>query len=209
MRWLIVCLAGMLLLRPVRLPAQSQEAQQLLLNVEKLTQLRQILDNLYKGYEILRTGYTAIKDISEGNFSIHKVFLDKLLEVSPVVKNYRRVADIINGQIRILKEGKAAFNRFRQNENFTESEIGYLGRVYNRLYSSSLKNLDELLIVVTAGQVRMSDDERLAAIDRIYNEVDRQLSFLRKFNAGNTILGLQRAGEQREVDVMRKVHGIK
>jgi len=209
MRWRVVCFAVLMLCGPVQLPAQSFEAQQLLLNVEKLAQLRQILDNLYKGYEILHTGYTTIKDISEGNFSIHKAFLDKLLEVSPVVRNYNRVADIINGQIRIVREGKAAFNRFRQSGHFTEAEIGYLGRVYSRHYISSAQYLDELLMIVTAGQVRMSDDERLAVIDTIYKGVEKQLSFLRKFNSENAILELQRAGEQHDVDVMRKIHGVK
>jgi outer membrane lipoprotein-sorting protein len=37
--------------------SQSQEAQQLLLNVEKLAQLKQILKDLYKGYEIVSKGY--------------------------------------------------------------------------------------------------------------------------------------------------------
>jgi hypothetical protein len=132
-----------------------------------------------------------------------------LLEVSPVVRNYNRVADIINGQIRIVREGKAAFNRFRQSGHFTEAEIGYLGRVYSRLYISSAQYLDELLMIVTAGQVRMSDDERLAVIDTIYKGVEKQLSFLRKFNSENAILELQRAGEQHDVDVMRKIHGVK
>ena len=59
--------------------SQSAEAQQLLLNVEKLAQMKKILQQLYDGYKILHGGYTAIKNISEGNFSIHKVFLDPLI----------------------------------------------------------------------------------------------------------------------------------
>src|SRR4051812_45387362 len=81
--------------------AQAAEAQQLLLNMEKLTQFKKILQNMYDGYKILHAGYTTIKDISEGNFSLHKNFLDALMEVSPVVKKYSRIADIINYQLRI------------------------------------------------------------------------------------------------------------
>lgn len=209
MRRMIGCLIGLILLRPLSVAAQSHEVQQLLLNVEKLAQLRQILDNMYKGYEVLHKGYTAIRDISEGNFSIHKVFLDKLLDVSPTVKKYKRVADIINAQIRIVKESKAAYSGFRQRGNFSESEISYMGRVYNKLFNASLQKLDELLIIITANQVRMSDDERLTAIDRIYKEVGEQLAFLRHFNNSNAMLGFQRKGEQNDVDVMRKIYGLK
>ncbi|HUQ67577.1 MAG TPA: hypothetical protein VM101_15550, partial [Flavitalea sp.] len=51
--------------------SQSDEAQQLLLNVEKLTQLKKILNDMYKGYKIVSKGYNTIKDISEGNFDLH------------------------------------------------------------------------------------------------------------------------------------------
>ncbi|MFX9630904.1 hypothetical protein ABTO69_20345, partial [Acinetobacter baumannii] len=56
--------------------AQSDEVQQLLLNVEKLAQFKKILQNMYDGYKLLHKGYTAVKNISEGNFSLHKTFLD-------------------------------------------------------------------------------------------------------------------------------------
>ena len=57
--------------------AQSTEAQQLLLNVEKLAQLKKILSNMKKGYEIVSSGYNTIKDISKGNFNLHDEFLNE------------------------------------------------------------------------------------------------------------------------------------
>ena len=66
--------------------SQTDEAQQLLLNVEKLAQLKQILKDMYKGYEIVSKGYNTIKNISEGNFDLHKVFLDGLMQVSFLCK---------------------------------------------------------------------------------------------------------------------------
>ena len=66
-----------------RSSAQTVEAQQLLLNWEKLTQFKQILQDMYDGYQIIHKGYTTIKNISSGNYQLHKGFLDALLEVSP------------------------------------------------------------------------------------------------------------------------------
>ena len=149
--------------------AQSAEAQQLLLNVEKLSQLKKILTNMYEAYEILYEGYTAVKDISEGNFSLHKTFLDGLMEVSPAVRKYKRVADIINYQVRLVKEYKSAFNRFKIDNVFTGEEIQYIGNVYAGVVTESIKNLEELVLIITAGRLRMTDDERLNAIDRIFH----------------------------------------
>src|SRR5664279_4463076 len=88
--------------------SQSQEAKQLLLDVEKLAQLKNILTDLKKGYEIVSGGYNAIKNISEGNFNLHAVFLNSLLEISPTVKKYRRIVDIVSTQLKIVSQYKTA-----------------------------------------------------------------------------------------------------
>ena len=189
--------------------SQSQEAKQLLLNVEKLAQLKLMLSHMKTGYQILEKGYTSIKNISQGNFNLHRDFLDGLLQVSPAVKQYSKVADIIRVQLKLVKESKAALAEFRGSKQFTITEIEYLGNVYANLLKECLKTLDELAMVVTAGKLRMSDDERLQAIDKIYDEVMEQYTFLNEFNNGTAILSLQREKEQMDIDLMRKIHGLK
>lgn len=188
--------------------AQSDEAQQLLLNVEKLSQFKQILQQMKDAYEILHKGYTAIKDISQGSFSIHKTFLDALFEVSPVVRKYKRITDIIDDQIRLVKIYKEAFNEFKSNGQFTPDEIDYIGKVYTGLVNASLENLDELAMVITAGKLRMSDDERLQAIDRIYASIEGQFSFLQEFNNQTAILSMQRKNEQAEIELSKRIRGF-
>ena len=188
--------------------AQSVEIQQLLLNVEKLAQMKKILQQLYDGYKILHTGYTAIKDISKGNFSIHKTFLDGLLQVSPAVHNYKRVADIISYQVRIVKEYRSAYNQFRESGQFTATELDHLSKSYHRLFRATLQNVEDLTMVLTDDLLRMSDDERLQSIDKIYNDIVDQYSFLQEFNNQTTILSLQREKEKMDIDLMRKIHAL-
>ena len=192
----------------VRLFAQAEEAEQLLLNVEKLAQLKQILTDLKKGYQIVSTGYNTIKNVSQGNFNLHKAFLDALMEVSPTVKNYKKVADIIKYQILIIKEYKSAYSRFKTDVNFNPQELDYFGKVYANLFNQSLKNLDALTTVITANKLRMSDDERLKAIDDIFNSMLDKLTFLRHFNNNTTILAIQRAREKKDANTLQKIYGI-
>jgi len=189
--------------------AQSQEAQQLLLNVQKLAQLKQILKDMYKGYEVVSKGYNTIKNISEGNFDLHKVFLDGLMKVSPVVKNYKRVIDIIKNQGLIVKEYKSAFGRFKKMGQFNLAEINYMSGVYTRLLDRSLQDLNELLLVTTANQLRMNDEERLAAIDKIFAGMEDKLSFLRSFNRSTTVLAMQRRREAIDTKVSQQLYGVK
>ncbi|MCY1523934.1 hypothetical protein D9M68_588480 [compost metagenome] len=202
-----LCLIGLLQRTPVH--AQANEIAQLLLNVEKLTQFKAILKQMKDGYKILNGGYNTVKDISEGNFSLHKTFLDGLMEVSPTVKKYRKVSLIIEVQVALVKEYKSAFSRFKGDGAFNTKELEYIEKVYGNLLKLSLRNLDELAGIVTAGQMRMSDDERLKAIDRIYEEMEEKIQFLRHFNSETSILGLQRAKAKKDLQFSRQLNGVK
>lgn len=188
--------------------AQGEEVEQLLLDVEKLAQLKQILSDVKKGYQVISTGYTTIKNISEGNFDLHKAFLDGLLRVSPAVRNYKKVAAIIQDQLQMVNEYKNAFNRFKKDKHFTPEEINYLGSVYSNLFHESLKNLDALTTVLTANKFRMSDEERLKAIDSLYSDMQDKLTFLRQFNNNTTILAIQRARERKDAASLKEIYGI-
>ena len=205
---LIIGIVFVGLVLPAKVTAQAQEMQQLILNIEKLAQFRQILKDMKKGYEILNGGYNTVKKLSQGNFSLHETFLDALMQVSPTVRNYRRVGDIVNYQVLLVKEYKAAFDRFRNSGNFNPEEIAYLERVYDNLFKQSLRNLDELASIVTANKLRMSDDERLAAIDKIYADMQDKLLFLRNFNNNTSVLAIQRAKEHNDVNAMRNIYKV-
>lgn len=203
---LAMVIFGMCRIQPAS--AQADEIAQLLLNVEKLAQFKQILSDMKKGYEILKGGYTTVKDISEGNFSIHKAFLDGLSAVSPTVRKYYKVAEIINTQTNMVQQYRGAYRRFREDRNFSEQEIQYMGRVYENLFKKSLQNLDELAMILTPGTTRMSDDERLKAIDRIHSDMQDHAVFLNQFNHNISSLGIQRAREQQDVKKLRSLYGI-
>jgi hypothetical protein len=193
---------------PIRIWAQSQEAAQLVLNYEKLLQLEKILDNMYKGYKILTKGYNTIKNIAEGNFNLHQVFLDGLYAVNPAVRNYKRIPYIVQYQRFLMKEYKRAFNKFRNDPNLTVREIKYLENVYSYLFKQSLRNLDELLTIVTASKLRMSDEERLQAIDRIYYDMENKVLFLKVFNSSTQVLVMQRAKENHELNTVQKLYEV-
>lgn len=186
--------------------AQSTEVQQLLLNVKKLGQFRNILSDMKKGYQIVSTGYNAVKNISQGNFSLHGAFIDGLMLVSPEVRKYHKVAGILTCQKDIVSEYRTAFNRFKSAGTFSGQEISYLGKVYGGLLDQSLNNLDALMNVVTSSRLRMSDDERLKAIDKIFADAQDKLSFLRDFNRQASLLNLQRQKEKNDIQTLQKIY---
>lgn len=184
---------------------QTDEAAQLLLNVTKLSQLKQILTDLEKGYNTLKTGYSQIKNLASGNFNLHETFLNNLLQVSPAVKNYHKVAEIIRYQIKLVQDYQRAFSGFKASGQFTIPEISYISKVYGNLFDKSLQQLDELKLVLTTGSLRMSDEERLEAIDRIHADMQDKLFFLTAFNQENQILAIERAKARKEINQVKNL----
>ena len=188
--------------------AQEQEIQQLLLNVEKLAQLKNMLHDLKKGYEIVYGGYHTIKTISQGSFNLHQQFLNGLLQISPAVKQYKRVGDVIKAQATLVKEYKKAYSQFKKSNLFRPAEIDNMGRVYANLFTQSLRNLDALSMILTAHKLRMSDSERLTAIDAIWQEAAAGLQFLRHFNSNTRLLALQREREATDIKLSKSLYGV-
>ena len=193
---------------PGKAQSIAQDLEQLSLDYQKLAGLKSILKQMYTGYEVLSKGYSAVKDVAQGNFTLHEAFIDGLFIVSPTVRAYPRIADIINDQAMLVDEYQSAWASFRQDKHFDPDEIGYMMNVYNNLISASLKNLSDLSMIITDSQLRMSDAERLAAIDRIFTGGHGQLSFLRSFNDRNYRIAVQRAREANDQQSIRNLYGI-
>jgi len=192
---------------PTRAQSTSDLITQLVLDYDKLAELKGILQDMYKAYDIINKGYTDIKNIAEGNFNLHKLFLDGLLAISPAVQNYHRVLDIINAEYNIVREYKAASANAHAGNMFTLQELGYMDNMYTALFNRSLRCIDELTMVLTASELRMSDAQRLQAIDRIYGDISGQLSFLRSFNNSATSQSLQRQKEYNDINTIKLLYG--
>ncbi|SEJ52950.1 hypothetical protein SAMN05216327_11242 [Dyadobacter sp. SG02] len=204
----IVFILLLLLAAPSYSYAQTQEVTQLILNLEKLRELRKILQELKKGYEILFEGYTKIRDIARGNFKLHEAFLDALLQASPGVKSYGRIKDIVEMQLALLRESRQTMNLLGSSGQFSTDELEYLAKVYDELIAGSIKNLDALTDILTAKKLRASDDERLSMIDALYEEMSSKLVFLRHFNSNNSLLAAQRKDEAASNETAKGIYGI-
>lgn len=189
--------------------AQAQELQQLSLDIEKLAQMKSMLSSMTQGYSTLKNGYNSVIGISQSNFDLHKNFLNGLLQVSPAVKKYQKITDIISNQSLLVKEYKAANDRFRSGAVFNPKELGSISNKYSVLVEQSERNLDELLIVITPGQLRMSDEERIAVIDRVDAEMKDILNKLRSFNDSSNLVMQNRQRVKRDIEVSKQIFGLK
>jgi hypothetical protein len=108
----------------------------------------------------------------------------------------------------LISEYKSASGSFNDDRHFSPAELAYMMNIYQNLVSQSLKNLDDLSMIITDSKLRMSDAERLAAIDRIYLESHSQLSYLRKFNDQAAKIAWQRAQGTKDKQRVKSMYSL-
>lgn len=181
---------------------QKKTQQKYLL--QQLAALQVYTSYLKKGYEIARTGLNTISDLSNGEFNLHNAFISGLKRVSPVVRNNIRVAEIIEMQVAIGK----AFGNIKGNPNLTLSNQLYVQEVRDNLWEECLKDLEELLLVITSGKVEMGDDERLERLDNIYVSMREKSAFVQHFTSEVATLIGQKDREKQMIEQLRRNYGI-
>lgn len=172
--------------------------------------LNEVLINyLKKAMAIAKFGLTTIGDIKNGEFSLRRIFFDKLKTVNPKIKNLAKVADIITLQVQIIKNYQSSYKQIKASRQFSNAEIRYIYSVFSKLLDDTGNNLDELYKVLAADQYQMTDDERIKRIDDLYVEMQSSYVFTQHFSKETLVMAMQRLKEGNEVKQTRDWYGIK
>ena len=151
---------------------------------------------------------TEISDWVEKQRAQYANYFDELWRIKAALAYYQRIKDIIEKQLQIVNEYKGAWALFKQDKNFTADEMDYMQEVYNGLMDESIKNLDQLSLVINAFVTQMSDAKRMEIINEVDNKLDENLNDLREFNNQNKMISLHRASEKGEIETVKKLYGL-
>lgn len=135
-------------------------------------------------------------------------YFDELKKVKEAISGYKKVKEIMEKQVRIVDEYKTAFSLFKQDKNFSVQEVGYMVKVYTGIVDESIKNLNQLFLVINVAKTQMTDGKRLEIINRVAVHIDENLNDLRAFNNENAKLSLQRAKDEKEVARVKAMYGL-
>ena len=151
---------------------------------------------------------TEISDWVEKQRAQYANYFDELWRIKAALAYYQRIKDIIEKQLQLVNEYKGAWALFKQDKNFTADELDYILEVYSGIMDESVKNLDQLSLVINAFATQMSDAKRMEIINEVDNALDENLGDLREFNNQNKIISLQRAAEKGEIEIVKKLYGL-
>lgn len=149
-----------------------------------------------------------IKDWVQKQKRLYEDYFQELWKVKSAISSYKRVKDILTRQVAIVKEYKTAWNLFRQDKNFTPEELDYMFNIYTGMMDESLKNINQLFLVINAYATQMSDAKRLEIVNTVADNIQTQYFDLIEFNTQNKMLSLQRATELGEIEYVKRLYGL-
>jgi len=149
-----------------------------------------------------------ITDWVEKQRTLYKDYYDELWQVKNTISYYHRVREITSKQVQLVAEYKRAWGLFKQDKHFTADELDYMGKVYSGILDESVKNLDQIFLVINSFSTQMSDAKRLEIINQAYNQVETNYSDLKAFNQQNVLVSLQRAKSKNDIDVVKALYGL-
>ena len=168
-----------------------------------LQNAQKVLENKFSELRL-----TEISDWVEKQRAQYASYFDELWQIKSSLTYYQRVKDIIKKQLQLVKEYKTAWALFKQDKNFTKGELEYMQKVYSGMMDESIKNLDQLSLVINAFVTQMSDAKRMEIINEVDNKIDENIGDLREFNNQNKVISLQRAAEKGEIEIVKKLYGL-
>ncbi|MDM8175996.1 conjugal transfer protein TraI [Olivibacter sp. 47] len=169
------------------------------------------LQNAHKTIEntLSKLKLDEITDWTERQRTLYADYFDEMWKVKSAISYYGRVRDMVQLQVDMVNEYQRAWNLFRQDDHFSPDELSFMEEVYNGMLEQSVKNLDQVELVIQAFSTQMSDAKRLETINAAKEVMEENLSDLRQFNRGNTLLSLQRARDRGDIDRVKQLYGIK
>lgn len=222
---LIVCMVCLLLVATSARPAEKVVVLPILeivkavtkkvikaidLRIQRLQNKTIWLQNAQKQVEnvLSKLKLDEISDWTQKQKNLYKGYYEELAKVKSIITYYQRIKEITKKQTQLVQEYERAWDLFRLDTHFKDSEIQYMERVYNGILEESVKNIDQIFLILDSFATQMSDLKRLEIINKAADQIDSNYDDLKMFNQQNILLSLQRAKTDADANRVKQFYGI-
>jgi hypothetical protein len=183
---------------------QNEEQKEYLL--QQITALQVYDGYLQKGYSIAKDGTGAISTIKNNDFSLHTGHFDSLKIVSNSVRNYSKVKGITQLQQQIITGHNKTYPQLIQSNQINAAELTNFNNIYQAIMQQSKADLEELQLVITNGKLQMTDNERIARIDKLYKEMQDLYGKEQQLNNQALALAAQRRRGSKDNQILKSLY---
>ena len=174
--------------------------------LQQIAKLQLYLGYLKNGYDIVHDGMNLVSDIKNGDLALHSLFFDHLKRVSPAVKHYEKVTEMIRMYTAMFNTYKSNFKQFTASGNLSNTEVGYLYNLFTNLLDQASNDIKLLTEIITDYNLEMSDAERLKRIDTLYTALGEKYTSLFSFIGKINVLLHQRQKELKDLQTLQNLY---
>jgi hypothetical protein len=139
---------------------------------------------------------------------LYQNYFDELRNVKTAIAYYYRIREVTAKQLQLVDAYKHALALFKQDSHFTPKEVNYMISVYSGIIDESIKNMDQILLVVSSFSTQMDDAKRIQIINAAANAIDENYNDLIQFNQQNISLSVQRSKDLSEINQVKSLYGL-
>lgn len=186
----------------------NQKKTQIRYLAKQIAELKIYLGYVKRGYNIVSGGLKTIKNIKNGEFQLHDLYYKSLGLVNPRIRNAPKAKGIINHQLYILKAAEAMNKLLESDHTLPASLKTYAGESVSRLLEDVEKVRKSQVELMTDNEMKLTDDERLKRLDLLFDYSKSQFVFAQKFSSEVITLIQSIRQEQRDEQILKKLHGL-
>jgi len=181
------------------------------LKVQRLQNETIWLQNAQKVLEnqLSKLKLTEIAEWTSRQRELYSEYYTSLWKVKSAIAFYKRIRELSSKQSAIVQQYKWAWSLFKQDEHFSAAELEYMEKVYMGILDHSVKNLDQILLVLSSFKTQMSDAARLELIIKAAEQMDENYANLMQFNSMNIQTSLSRAKSESEIRDLKTIYGLR
>lgn len=169
--------------------------------LKQLAYLKLYAGYLKKGYDVVSGGLGTIKGFTSGELGLHEAFFGSLALVNPLIKNDYRVLEIASMQGKI----SGAFAKMLRMD-LASGNLDYIRSVRDGVIGECNKDLDELLLVVSASGLEISDEDRLTRLAKVRGSMSEKLEFVSGFYVEVQTVALSQIDGGKTIQKLRRFY---
>ena len=136
-----------------------------------------------------------------------KEYYDKLKAVNNLVKDARKVREIILMVSDVSGIYVNNFQKMLADENFSQKELDAIAFGYTKLLEESNGVLQDLKQVINMSTLSMTDKDRMDVVDECYRDMRRYRNLTSYYTNKNIAVSYLRAKKKNDMDRVMKLYG--
>lgn len=137
----------------------------------------------------------------------YKQYYDALKSVNNLVKDARKVREIILMVGDVSDIYVTNFGKMMNDENFSPQELDAIAFGYTQLLEESNSVLQDLKQVINVSTLSMTDKDRMDVVDQCYRKMRRYRNLVRYYTNKNIAVSYLRARKKNDMDRVLNLYG--